>query len=148
MNTPLQFSFHNVPRSELIETAIREAAARLEGSYDRIMSCRVIVDQPHRHQKEGSPYQVRIDLKVPGAELVVKREPAEHLTLAELDTVIHEAFDDMQRQLDEFLNRRRGYVRAHQPPPHARVTRLFRRPAQVPSRRSMAARFSSLATGS
>ena len=76
MDTPLQISFHNLPHSQVIETAIREAAARLEASYERIVSCRVIVDQPHKHHKEGNPYQVRIDLKVPGAELVVKREPA------------------------------------------------------------------------
>ena len=77
MDTPLQISFHNLPHSQVIETAIHEAAARLEASHDRIVSCRVIVDLPHKHHKEGNPYQVRIDLKVPGAELVVKREPAD-----------------------------------------------------------------------
>ena len=58
MNTPLQISFHNLPHSRVIEQATREAASRLEGIHDRIVSCRVIIDQPHRHHKEGNPYQV------------------------------------------------------------------------------------------
>jgi cold shock CspA family protein len=125
MGTPLQISFHNLPHSRVIEAAIHEAAARLEASHDRIVSCRVIVDQPHKHHKEDNPYQVRIDLKVPGAELVVKREPADAGAPGALDGAIHEAFDEMQRQLDAFTSRRRGFVKTHESPPHARVIRLF-----------------------
>ena len=125
MDTPLQISFHNLPHSSVIETAIHEAAARLEASHDRIVSCRVIVDQPHKHHKEGNPYQVRIDLKVPGAELVVKREPAEGGAPGALDAAVHEAFDEMQQQLDAFTSRRRGFVKTHESAPHARVVRLF-----------------------
>lgn len=122
MNAPLQIAFHNLPHSRVIETAIHEAAARLEDSHDRIVSCRVIVDQPHRHPKDGNPFQVRIDLKVPGAELVVKREPADG---GALDGTIHDAFDEIQRQLDAFISRRRGFVKTHESTPHARVFRLF-----------------------
>ncbi len=125
MNTPLQISFHNVPHSRVIEMAVDDAVRRLEGFYDQILSCCVIIDQPHRHHKEGNLFQVRIDLRVPGGELVVKREPAENLAYSDLDAVIHEAFDDMQRQLEEFVNRRRRFVKSHESPPHARVTRLF-----------------------
>jgi cold shock CspA family protein len=125
MKTPLQISFHNVPHSKVLETVAHEAAARLEASRDRITSCRVVVDQPHRHRKDGGLYQIRIDLKVPGAEFVLKREPAESVGLGELGTIIDEAFDDLQRQLDDFINRRRGFVKTHQAPPHAHVSRLF-----------------------
>jgi len=125
MNTPLQISFHNLPHSGVIERAIQEAASRLEGIHDRIMSCRVIVDQPHRHHKEGNPFQIRIDLKMPGAELVVKRQPPESLAYGDLSTVIQEAFDEMEHQIEEFVNRRRGFVKTHESLPHARVARIF-----------------------
>ena len=114
MKTPLQISFHNLPHSKVIESAIQEAADRLEDTHDRIVSCRVIVDQPHRHHKEGNPYQVRIDLKMPGAELVVKREHSGSLAYGDLSRVIQEAFDEMQRQIEEFVSRRRGFVKTHQ----------------------------------
>jgi len=125
MNTPLQISFHNLPHSRVIEQATREAAARLEGIHDRIVSCRVIIDQPHRHHKEGNPYQVRIDLKMPGAELVVKREPPASVVYGDLPSVIQEAFDEMERQINEFVSRRRGFVKSHESLPHARVARIF-----------------------
>jgi cold shock CspA family protein len=125
MKTPLQISFHNVPHSWVIETAINDSVARLEASYDRIVSCHVVIDQPHRHHREGNPYQIRIDLKVPGAELVVKREPADNVPFGDLDTSVSEAFDEMQRQLDEFLSRRRGFVKTHEGQPHGRVTQIF-----------------------
>lgn len=125
MNTSLQISFHNLPHSRVIERAIHEAVSRLEGIHDRITSCCVIIDQPHRHHKEGNPYQIRIDLKMPGAELVVKREPPGSVAYGDLSTVIQEAFDDMERQIEEFLARRRGFVKTHENRPHGRVARVF-----------------------
>jgi cold shock CspA family protein len=125
MKTPLQIAFHNLPHSKVIESAIQEAADRLEDTHDRITSCHVIVDQPHRHHKEGNLFQVRIDLKMPGAELVVKREHAGSLASGDLSLVIQDAFEEMQGQIEEFVNRRRGFVKAHEDPSHARVTRLF-----------------------
>jgi cold shock CspA family protein len=125
MNTPLQISFHNVPHSRVIESAIRDALERLEVFFDRIISCCVIIDQPHKHHKEGNLLQVKIDLKVPGSELVVKREPPENLVSSDMIAVIHESFEDMQRQLEQFVNRRRKFVKTHEIPPHARVARVF-----------------------
>ncbi len=125
MRTPLQIAFHNLPHSRVVERAIQEAVDRLEDTHDRITSCCVIVDQPHRHHKEGNLFQVRIDLKMPGAELVVKRESDGSLAYGELSLVIQEAFEEMQAQIEEFVNRRRGFVKTHQELPHARVTRVF-----------------------
>ena len=125
MKTPLQIAFHNLPHSKFIESAIQEAADRLEDTHDRITSCRVIVDQPHRHHKEGNLFQVRIDLKMAGAELVVKREYSGSFAYGDLTLVIQQAFDEMQAQIEEFVNRRRGLVKTHEERPHARVTRLF-----------------------
>lgn len=125
MNTPLQISFHNLPHSREVENAVKEYVGRLEGTYDRIVSCRVVLDQPHRHHREGNLFQVRIDLKVPGAELVTKRELAGSLAYSDLFTVVHEAFDEIQQQLEQFIDRRRGFVKAHDGLPRGRVSRLF-----------------------
>lgn len=125
MKTPLQIAFHNLPHSRVLERAIQEAVDRLEATHDRITSCRVIVDQPHRHHKEGNLFQIRIDLKMPGAELVVKRESDGSLAYGDLSLVIQDAFEDMQAQIEELVNRRRGFVKTHEERPHARVTRLF-----------------------
>ncbi len=125
MELPLQIAFHNTPASPVIEDKIRELADSLDANYDRIVSCRVVVDVPHRHHKEGNLYQVRIDLKVPGGELVVKRDPSDHLEYRDLDAMIHDAFDDARRQLDDHIHCLRGHVKTHEPGSRALVRKVF-----------------------
>jgi cold shock CspA family protein/ribosome-associated translation inhibitor RaiA len=122
---PLQITFHGVPHSATAEDRIREQAQALETCYNRITGCRVVVDMPHRHHREGNAYQIRIDLTVPGAELVAKRTATSD-SAVDLDAAIIEAFDDARRQLDVHLERARGFVKTHDGPPHGRVSRLFR----------------------
>jgi ribosome-associated translation inhibitor RaiA len=64
--------------SPAVEAKIREEAAKLEEFYDRIMSCRVTVEIPHRYRNGAYLFHVRIDLTAPGAEIVVNHEPTLH----------------------------------------------------------------------
>jgi cold shock CspA family protein len=125
MKLPLQIAFHNMPHTAEIESAIRANAEWLDNYYDRIMSCRVVVDRPHMHHKEGNLFQIRIDLKVPGAELVVKREPSQHKDFKDLDIMIRDAFDEARRQLEDYARQQRGEVKAHESLPHARISKIF-----------------------
>ena len=109
MKLPLQITARDVSLSEIADQSIREKAAKLDTFYDKIMGCRVLVEAPHRHQHQGVLYNVRIDLTVPGSELVVKRESHEDLYVA-----IRDAFDAARRQLQEFAHRQRGEVKTHQ----------------------------------
>ncbi len=120
MRLPLQLTVRNMSLSEAAEADIREKAARLDSFYDQVMGCRVIVEAPHRHHHKGVLYNVRIDMTVPGSEIVIKREPHEDLYVA-----IRDAFDAARRQLEDFARRRRGDVKTHEAPSHARVTKLL-----------------------
>ena len=75
MKIPLQITFRDMAPSPAIEDNIREKAAKLDELHDGIMGCRVTVEAPHRHHHKGKAYVVRIDLTVPGGELVINREP-------------------------------------------------------------------------
>ena len=121
MKLPLQITVRNVSVSEAAKDNIRDRAAKLDLFYDRIMSCRVIVEAPHRRQHQGVLYNVRIDMTVPGAELVVKREPDEDIYVA-----IRDAFDAARRQLEGYARRQRGDVKVHEAAPYARVSKLFK----------------------
>jgi cold shock CspA family protein len=125
MKLPLQIAFHNMPHDAQIESMIRANADWLENYSEAIMSCRVVVDRPHLHHRDGNFYQLRIDLKVPGDELVVKREPGQHAEAKDIDIMIREAFDELRRQLQEYGRRRRRDDKTHEPLPHARVEKLF-----------------------
>ena len=75
MKQPLDIVFRDMPPSEFVETKIREKAAMLDKFYDRIMSCRVVVEQPHGHHNKGKLFHVAIDLTVPDSEIIVNRSP-------------------------------------------------------------------------
>ena len=75
MQSPLQVTFHNLPHSDALEADIRQRVAKLDGLSDHLIGCRVVVDSPHRGQTKGKTYAVRIEMQVPGPDLVVSREP-------------------------------------------------------------------------
>ena len=125
MQIPVEISFRGVPRWDRAETEVRKHAAELERFFDRITSCRVLIEAPHLHQQKGQLYHVRIDLTVPGREIVVKRDPVEHREHEDLYVAIRDAFHAARRQLQDYVRERRGLVKAHDTPPHGRVTKLF-----------------------
>lgn len=120
MELPIQIATRNISLAPLEEEAIRREAMKLENFADRITSCRVLVETPHRRGNEGVQYLVRIDLTLPGGELVVRRQPQEQLRSA-----LQDAFDVAKRQVRDFIGRRRGVVKKHLPPDRARVLTLF-----------------------
>ncbi len=111
MQIPLQVTLKDMPQSEAVESRIREKAEKLSRFYDRIISCRVVVESPHRHQHQGKLYSVRIDLTVPGAELVANRAQDEDVYVA-----VRNAFVAITRQLEDFVRRQRGEVKTHSTP--------------------------------
>jgi ribosome-associated translation inhibitor RaiA len=76
MILPVQTTFHNVDHSEAVIARIQEEADKLETYFDRITSCRVVIEAAHRHRAHDEPFHIRIELGVPGKELVVAHEPA------------------------------------------------------------------------
>ena len=125
MQLPLQITFRDMEPSEAVETKIRERAAKLDEYYDRIMSCRVVVEAPHRHSHQGKLFHVRIDLTVPNGELVVNREPAAHHAHEDVYVAVRDAFNAAQRRLADYARRQRRDVKTHESTPAARVARLF-----------------------
>ncbi len=125
MQIPLQISFRDVDPSEAVESKIRERAAKLDRYYERIMSCRVVVEAPHRRHHQGRLYHVRVDLTVPQGELVVSREPVENHAHEDVYVAIRDAFDAAQRRLADYARRQRGDVKMREAPPTDRVSKLF-----------------------
>ena len=65
MQIPLQLSFRGMEPSAAVELKVRERVAKLERFSDRITSCRVVVESPHRRHHQGKLFHVRVDLTVP-----------------------------------------------------------------------------------
>ena len=127
MQLPLQVTFRHMDASEAMEANIRERVDELDKFFDQIMSCRVVVEAHHKHHRQGNLYHVRVDLKVPGEELVVSRAPGEHHAHEDAYVAIRDAFDAIRRQLEDHARKHRGKVKQHEASPHGRVSELFPR---------------------
>ncbi len=126
MPVPVHITFRGVPFSEAIEGYVRKHTEKLETFGPRVTGCYVTVEAPHQHRKSGRHFRVRIDLTVPGGELVVGRAPDEDLTNEDAYAAVNQAFDRMQRRLEDYVRRQRGDVKPHEHSyQRGRVTKLW-----------------------
>ena len=119
MQIPLQITFREVDHSDALENHIRNKAQKLEQFYSALVGCRVVVGQPGKHQHLGTPFNIRIDLTVPGGEIVVDRQQNEDIYVA-----LRDAFDAARRKLEDYGHRQRREIKTHDPTLSGHVTRL------------------------
>jgi ribosomal subunit interface protein len=108
MLLPLQVTIRDIGRSDAIEHYVRKRAAKLQTFFPRITSCRVAVESPHRHHHSGRHFRVRVDLTVPGGELVVSHAQDENTTNEDAYAAIDEAFGRLGRRLEDHVRRQRA----------------------------------------
>lgn len=125
MQVPLQISFRNLASSPAVEAKVRERVEELEQFYNRITSCHVVIEAPSRHHKEGRLYHIRVDLMVPGREIVVKRDPSEHHAHEDIYVAVRDCFDAVRRQLEDHVRRQRGDSKHHEVAAHGRIAKLI-----------------------
>jgi ribosome-associated translation inhibitor RaiA len=140
MINPLQITFRNMMPSPVIEEDVRKKTAKLESICDHIIGCRVIVEAPHRRHHKGKSFQVRIELSVPGPDIVINRAPkrlsAVKLADAEQSekdlmedhrpskqgahedvyVAVRDAFNAAGRKLQDHVRRQNGAIKVHNAP--------------------------------
>ncbi|MFA6903802.1 MAG: ribosome-associated translation inhibitor RaiA [Gallionellaceae bacterium] len=110
MQLPMQITIRDMEHSEALETHIRQKVQKLDEFFKHIMSCRVVVEMPHKHHNQGKQFNVRIDIGVPGNEIVVNRDHSEDVYIA-----LRDAFDAAKRQLEDYARKVRGDVKSPEP---------------------------------
>ena len=140
---PTQVTFRGLAPSDSLEADVGERIAWLEQFYGGIVRCRVLVEVPHRHHRDGRHFHVRIEITVPGgAPIVVSHEPSLHGPLKDVEepahhkdteiesvhryarVAVHEAFDAARRRLQDFAREQRGAVKTHEVPAHGTVAEI------------------------
>ena len=112
MQIPLQISFRNMDPSPAIEAVVREKAAKLDRFFERIVSCDVTIEAPHRHHHKGKLYKVRIDIGMPGNDVHVNQEGPKNQAHEDVYVAIRDAFDAAVRQLEDHARKLRGDVKS------------------------------------
>lgn len=116
----VQVTIRDIPHSNALEDHILNKAEKLTQYCQRINSCRVVIDQCQKHKHQGKLFNVKIDLTVPGKELVVNRKMNEDVYVA-----IRDAFDAILRQLETYVRKHRGQVKKHETASKGVVERVF-----------------------
>jgi len=109
MQVPLQITVRHMSRSDALEARVREQAAKLEGFHPNLVSCRVTVEELARHQSQGRQFQVRIEVGVPGRNLVAANHDED------VYVALRDAFEAVARQVEDDARVTRGDVKSHKP---------------------------------
>jgi ribosomal subunit interface protein len=123
MAAPVQITFRDIPPSAAIAAHVERRAEKLETFFDRMVKCHVVVEEPHRHKRQGKKYQVEIDMQVPGKELVISRNPED--SKEDIHAAIDNAFDDAERVLEDYVRQLQPDMKTHVKPPHGFVSKIF-----------------------
>jgi len=136
-------TFRGVRHSDAVEAEVIARLRKLETYYDRIMGCHVLLELVQRHHEAGNRYHVRIDLTIPGEEIIVSHEASLHGTDQDIHlakatkqdeadperkhalVAVHRAFDIARRRLQDYARRQRGTVKTAVRQARGRVSQLF-----------------------
>jgi hypothetical protein len=107
--TPTQVVFDGLDYSDALAATIRGHVAWLEHYCQRLVSCRVTVELPHRHRAHGREVCVRIEATIPGLAPIVVGEDDQSMPIA-----LTEAFAAARRRLQDAVRVQRHAVKVHQ----------------------------------
>ena len=97
---PYEVSFRDIDSSEFLQSAIEEKIEKIQKHYDHLIGCKVTVSAPHKHQNQGKIFHIQIQLKVPGNDIFVNREPELNHAHEDFYIALRDAFEAATRQLD------------------------------------------------
>lgn len=98
---PLKITLRHTDPSMTLEEEITRRAERLGRFNARPTKCEVLVESPGNHHRTGAAWRVRIDLAIPGHEIVIDREPNEDPYVA-----VRRAFEAAARRIRDLQERR------------------------------------------
>ena len=103
-----QITYRHMDHSPALDERIRELTAKIENFHPKITHVHVIVDELDRNKRTGNLFNVRVDVHVPGSEIVATKQEHEDPYVA-----MNDAFDVLTRQLEEHIRKLRGEVKRH-----------------------------------
>lgn len=107
MTDHLNIIFDSVDRSDALEDRIRKRAEKLQRHYSDILSCEVRVAAVDRRHHQGGAYRVNINVHIPNRQFVVSHDPGDQDQHDDPYVAVRDAFDAIQRQMEDFTTKRR-----------------------------------------
>jgi putative sigma-54 modulation protein len=107
MNAPVEVHFHGIQRSEAIEQRVRDKVGKLEKHFERMTSCRVVLEATQRTALKPKVYCIKIEIGVPRQRpIVVCHERVGSHASEELTMALRDAFEAALRKVDGIASKR------------------------------------------
>lgn len=118
-------SWHNLPRSDAVETIVHKRIAAIEKFCPDAVGIRVTLDAPQKRRQAGRGFDVRIHLELPGPDLDVARSVRHGLAADDLTRALNAAFSALESRLKE-SRRKLGAleVKHHAPILHGEIIEI------------------------
>ena len=130
MTPTADITYRNMAASQWLDGEIQKRTTKLATFCPDILSCKVLVEIPHRHHEQGNRFHIRIDITVPGEKIIAGQAPNLHVNPLDgeaarerrsLKTVVRkdallalrQSFDAAKRQLCDYVRVRRYDVKSH-----------------------------------
>ena len=116
MHNLVEIVLRGVPHSGALERYIGEQADKLDRVCGRPQSCHVVAEAVYLPKQQGAQFAVRINMTLPGTEVVVNREHGEDVYIA-----VRDAFEAAGLQLKDHMRRQSNIEpRSRNGTPHPR----------------------------
>jgi ribosomal subunit interface protein len=120
MKMPLQVTFRDMVPLPSLEPEIRRRVAKLDLWAPDVMSCHVVVEAEGNRHHQGHVYRVKVSVRVTDEEIVA----GDHHRNENIELALHGAFDALDRQLEDHVQRRRGHTKRHAAVIHGQIASL------------------------
>lgn len=105
--------FRDMDVSPALHEDVLKHAAKLERFASGILSCHVTVASAERHHHQGNRFTVHARLTLPGADLEAGKTHSPNHAHEDPHRAVVDTFDSLRRQLQDFVRKRRGDIKAH-----------------------------------
>jgi hypothetical protein len=116
MQTAPQLTFRNMAHSATLASQSLERVGKLDELCKDIISCHVVIARGGHLHSDGDRYHFSINVGLPQHELLVNHSPPVERAPEAAQVTASRAFDEVERQLEEWLGRQRDrrHARGHQ----------------------------------
>ncbi|MDQ3262183.1 MAG: HPF/RaiA family ribosome-associated protein [Myxococcota bacterium] len=109
MHKPVDIRYRHMEPSPALTSRIHAEVEELERLCGDLVSCRVTVEQPHHHQRQGNAFRVMIDVHAASIELVVGHTHRDSGTFEDAHRAVAAQFEVVRRRLVDALAQRRDH---------------------------------------
>ena len=98
---PLKLTLRHSGHSAGLLEEVQRGSDRLAELRARVSRCDVLLESPSHHHRHGSQWRARIDLTIPGKEILV-----DHALAEDPYSAVHQAFAIAAQKIESFRQRR------------------------------------------